>query len=59
MNLEAVNESGSIRECAYPHWHARDVKVWALRACHRNKIGNAIPMRAHRNQTLSVVEEST
>ena len=30
----------------------RDVEVWALHAHHKNKIGNAVPMRAHKKRTL-------
>ena len=35
-----------------PHWRARDVEVWAQCAHHKNKIGNTVPMRARRKQTL-------
>jgi len=31
------------------------VEVWALRAHHKNKIGNAVPMRARRKRTLTPV----
>jgi len=35
------------------------VKVWALRARHKNKIGIAMPMRAHRKQTPRMMGKST
>ena len=43
------------RACAYPHWRSGRAEVWARRAHGQNKIGHAVPTRAHRKRWLAFV----
>jgi len=44
------------RACAYPHWRSGRAEVWARRAHGQNKIGHAVPTRAHRKWWLLLLD---